>query len=130
MSIPFSLAGTLLASASLLCSQAQAQSLPEGAPSIGKAAPGQGEQQAMAWFNFLDRNKDGKLAWDEVKGIPLLPIAREFKAADANGDGFVTPDEIRVLSRKRIAERRAREAQEAQSREAAQTSAPASSSTR
>lgn len=130
MNIHFSLAGTLLAATVLLCGPVQAQSLPEGAPSIGKAAPGQGEQQAMAWFNFLDRNKDGKLAWDEVKGIPFLPIAREFKAADANGDGFVTPDEIRVLSRKRIAERRAREAQEAAAREPAHTAAPSADSMR
>lgn len=42
-------------------------------------------------FSRMDRNGDGKLAKDELRG----PLAENFDRLDANGDGFVTKDEIR-----------------------------------
>ena len=72
--------------------------------------PSRGEAQALQWFKLLDRNGDGVLTWDEVKGIPYKRIQDDFKAADVNGNGRVTQDEIRALSARRLAERRAREA--------------------
>lgn len=76
------------------------------------STPSKGERQAEIWFNMVDTNRDGFLTWDEVKNIK--PLAKEFKAADVNGTGKVSREDIRALSQKRLAERRARKAQEAQ----------------
>ena len=46
--------------------------------------------------------------------MPWKPLRSEFHTADTNGDGFLTPDEIRVLAKRRVQERRARKAREAQ----------------
>ena len=75
-------------------------------------ADAKGDRQAEIWFGMLDGDKDGFLSWDEVKNVK--PLAREFKAADTNGDGKVSRDEIRALSKRRVAERRARRASEEQ----------------
>jgi len=75
-------------------------------------ADAKGDRQAEIWFGMLDSDKDGFLSWDEVKNVK--PLAREFKAADTNGDGKVSRDEIRALSKRRVAERRARRASEEQ----------------
>ena len=85
-------------------------------------ADAKGDRQAEIWFGMLDGDKDGFLSWDEVKNVK--PLAKEFKSADTNGDGKVSRDEIRALSKRRVAERRARRASEEQA--AAQASpAPA-----
>ena len=84
-------------------------------------ADAKGDRQAEIWFGMLDGDKDGFLSWDEVKNVK--PLAKEFKSADTNGDGKVSRDEIRALSKRRVAERRARQANEAQA--AAQAQAPA-----
>ena len=52
--------------------------------------------------------------WKEVRFVPWKPLRSEFHTADTNGDGFLTPDEIRVLAKRRVQERRARKAREAQ----------------
>ena len=75
-------------------------------------ADAKGDRQAEIWFGMLDGDKDGFLSWDEVKNVK--PLAKEFKSADTNGDGKVSRDEIRALSKRRVAERRARQANEAQ----------------
>jgi Ca2+-binding EF-hand superfamily protein len=50
--------------------------------------PGHEEHQAMM-FDLLDRNDDGFITTDEVN----LITAKHFKRMDKNGDGFLTPDE-------------------------------------
>jgi hypothetical protein len=65
---------------------------------------------------MLDSNKDGYRSWDEVKHI--APLAKDFKAADTDGNGLVSRAEIRVLSNQRKAERRARKAAETQAKQA------------
>ncbi|RRD57692.1 EF-hand domain-containing protein [Comamonadaceae bacterium OH2545_COT-014] len=85
---------------------------PAGAASAPARTPSKGEKQALQWFRLLDTNHDGKLSWNEVRTIPWKPLREEFKTADTDSDGYVTPDEIRVLARQRVAERRARKARE------------------
>ena len=99
--------------------------LPPGVAGLAKRkmSSQETEDKALFWFRMLDRDRSGGLSWDEVKGIAYL--AKEFKAADSNGDGEVTPAEIRALSKQRIAERKARErAAEAASAASAAASAP------
>ena len=50
--------------------------------------PGHEEHQAMM-FDMLDRNDDGFITTDEVN----LISAKRFKRMDKNGDGSLTPDE-------------------------------------
>ena len=38
----------------------------------------------------MDRNGDGKLSRNEVKG----PLKKDFSRLDRNNDGYLTPDEI------------------------------------
>ena len=77
-------------------------------------APGRDEKQARIWFDMLDANRDGRLQWKEVRFVPWKPLREEFHTADTNGDGALTPDEIRALAKRRVAERRARQARQAQ----------------
>lgn len=77
-------------------------------------APGRDEKQARIWFDMLDINRDGRLQWKEVRFVPWKPLREEFHTADTNGDGALTPDEIRALAKRRVAERRARQARQAQ----------------
>jgi hypothetical protein len=50
-------------------------------------------------FRRLDKNADGKLSPDEVKGFPRLEQA--LKDGDANGDGVLTLDELKAYIAKR-----------------------------
>lgn len=50
------------------------------------------EQMPNAKFNALDKNKDGVLSLDEVKG--QRSYVRAFDAADANKDGKLDRDEF------------------------------------
>ena len=120
--------GTALADAATTAANAPASAtsgLPPGVAGLAKRkmSSQETEDKALFWFRMLDRDRSGGLSWDEVKGIAYL--AKEFKAADSNGDGEVTPAEIRALSKQRIAERKARErAAEAASAASAAASAP------
>ena len=84
------------------------------APNSASAPVSKGEAQALKWCRMLDRNGDGRLSRDETAWLVRYKpaLAEEFHAADADGDGFVTQDEIRVLSKQRRAEREARRAAE------------------
>ena len=86
--------------------------------------PGKGEKQARIWFDMLDTNHDGRLEWSEVRFVPWKPLRQEFHTADTNGDGFLTPDEIRVLAKHRVAERRARKEREAREKAQAEQNRP------
>jgi hypothetical protein len=54
-------------------------------------------------FVGLDKNRDGKITLDET------PSPKEFRAADADGDGVVTREEFREYWRKRTERARARD---------------------
>ncbi len=57
-------------------------------------------------FRAADRNGDGYLSAAEVEGrFPL--IAREFSRVDRNGDGRISPEELSDLRRMQIEGRRA-----------------------
>ena len=100
MKTPALPAGLLALLLALPCAAADA---PAAETSAGKPAeaPGQGEKQARVWFAMLDTNHDGRLEWKEVRFVPWKPLRSEFHTADTNGDGFLTPDEIRVLAKRR-----------------------------
>ncbi|WP_027391563.1 hypothetical protein [Aquimarina latercula] len=42
-------------------------------------------------FEMMDKNEDGKLAKDEVKG----PLERDFAKIDLDEDGFITKEELK-----------------------------------
>lgn len=70
----------------------------------------QGEERALKWFSMLDTNGDGRISRQEAEvGIRLRPsLAKDFKDADVNGDGYLTQNEIRAVADRRRAERQAR----------------------
>ena len=111
---------------------AAAQAEPQPAktePAEAAKPPSKGEKQANAWFDMLDTNHDNKLEWSEVRWVPWGPLRDEFHTADTDGDGYLTREEIRVLAKRRVQERRerkAREAAEKQAREQARQQQPAS----
>jgi hypothetical protein len=49
-------------------------------------------------FESLDRNADHKLSETEVKSDAAL--ARSFKAADKNGDGYISAEEFDAYKKK------------------------------
>ncbi len=78
--------------------------------------PGKGEEQALAIFNMLDTNGDGRISRAEAAwAIRLKPsLAELFREADLNGDGYLTQEEIRTVAERRRAERLARRERERQ----------------
>ena len=75
-----------------------------------KSAPHKGEAQALQWFSMLDANNDGRISLDEAKVAFRLKasLREDFKAADLNGDGYLTQQELRTVADRRRAERHAR----------------------
>ncbi len=88
-------------------SQALAQMNAEPAPPTPEqqAEMSRGERQAAMQFRMLDANGDGFLTRDEVAAFPRLRDA--FSQADADHDGKVSYAEIKALALQRRAERNA-----------------------
>ena len=86
---------------------------PEAKPT--KSQPrSKGEDQAVKWFGMLDADGDGRVSRKEAEvGIRLRPsLADDFKAADLNGDGYLTQEEIRTVAERRRVEHQARRERE------------------
>lgn len=97
-------------------STAQATPLPSPqtqAPAANRSS-GKGEAQALKIFGMLDANGDGRISREEAKvAFRLKPsLADDFRAADLNGDGYLTQQEIRTVADRRRAERIARRERE------------------
>ena len=67
------------------------QECPWGGQGQGRRACANGQKSVL--LVILDADKDGVLSADEINGAPVM-----LKALDKNGDGQVTPDEIRPLA--------------------------------
>ena len=98
--------------AALACAPVLAQTT---AVAATKSAPHKGEAQALQWFSMLDANNDGRISLDEAKVAFRLKasLRDDFKAADLNGDGYLTQQELRTVADRRRAERHARRQGEA-----------------
>jgi Ca2+-binding EF-hand superfamily protein len=59
--------------------------------------------KAAARFKAADKNGDGFLSKDEAAAIPML--ARHFDALDTNKDGMLSPEEIEAAARHQFAGR-------------------------
>jgi Ca2+-binding EF-hand superfamily protein len=57
-----------------------------------QARRAEAKAKAAARFKAADKNGDGMLSKDEVAGNPLL--ARHFDALDTNKDGMLSPEEL------------------------------------
>jgi hypothetical protein len=60
---------------------------------VAAAAPG-GDQSPQTLFRKFDANRDGILMGDEVTEQPIRESGPTLKAADRNGDGRVTREEL------------------------------------
>ena len=56
-------------------------------------------QETFQMVGFLDKDMDGKLAWDELPVHLKKRLADGIAAADANGDGGLDVDEIQSMQR-------------------------------
>ena len=75
-----------------------------GGPGRSEGGPGRGGSASNGMVTQLmsyDKNKDGKLAKDELTDTRLQRI---FERADADKDGFVTKDELTTMFTKSMAE--------------------------
>ena len=61
------------------------------------------KEKAAARFKAADKNGDGFLSKDEATAMPML--ARHFDALDTNKDGMLSPEEIEAAARHHFAGR-------------------------
>ena len=68
------------------------------------AAPAGGPRGEGQWFNRLDTNHDGMITQDEIRAATearraemQAKAAARFKAADKNGDGFLSKEEAAAI---------------------------------
>jgi hypothetical protein len=61
------------------------------------------KERAAARFKAADQNGDGFLSKDEATALPML--ARHFEAVDTNKDGMLSPEEIEASARHHFAGR-------------------------
>ena len=81
--LPVQAAGDKAKDASTTPSKSQSQSASQGASNTGNKG-------ADAMFNSLDKNKDGFMTREEVKGTPH---EKDFAKLDKNNDGKISPQE-------------------------------------
>jgi hypothetical protein len=60
-------------------------------------------------FKEMDKDGDGKLSKAEVDGSDRKGIIKNFATADANADGFITKDELKVYRDNRKATKATKE---------------------
>ncbi len=68
-----------------------------GMPSLADAE----EMRKGGRFAKMDTNSDGKIDLNEFKAKSNERIEAAFKAADANGDGGISPEELRDARKNR-----------------------------
>lgn len=72
------------------------------APQLGGFDRAQAAEQLEARFKQADANQDGKLTQAEAQqGMPR--IAKNFSKIDADGDGYVTLDQLRAFAQQAAA---------------------------
>lgn len=69
-----------------------AATTPEPAVPAPPAVPRYSASDIKTIFNYLDRNKDGKISREEAAGFK--GVARNFDRADTNNDGSLSSDEF------------------------------------
>jgi cell division septation protein DedD len=66
---------------------------PRTADATSSPTPPQG-QRARVRFVDADTDHDGRLSRSEAQAMPM--VARHFDQIDANGDGYITRDELKA----------------------------------
>jgi hypothetical protein len=114
LSASFLFAAAMLGLGSALAQTPATSAKAPSAASPAKQPRSKGEEQALKWFSILDTNGDGRISRQEAEvGIRLRPsLANDFRAADLNGDGYLTQSEIRTVADRRRVERQARRERE------------------
>ena len=71
--------------------------------SFGQSKPREGKQPPSfsQLLKEMDKNDDGKLSKDEIKG----PLKEDFAKIDANEDGFITEKEFKKAPKPKERER-------------------------
>ena len=80
----------------------------KGGMGMGMGGPGEGRGAMLAqMFETIDADKDGKVTLAEIQAHR----AAEFAAADTNGDGAISPEELSAMQLARFQEKLAERTQ-------------------